>query len=285
GITGELYISGDGLALGYLNNPELTAEKFIKAMSFLYKTGDYARWLPEGNIQFMGRKDQQVKIRGFRIELGEIEACLLNYPTVKEAVVLIRESNSREKYLCAYIVPVQGDVVSREKSPVPGEEIPIPQFRRHLSLLLPDYMVPSHYIHVAEIPLTPAGKVDRKALESYQMVREPNAEHVAPASEMEKIIADIWQDVLGLENVGIYDNFFDIGGHSISIINVNTRLKKEFNMDIPIAHMFRYSTISSLVEYLGQPEDRQLAPETDERINQALDTIEDATDLFADELG
>ena len=246
-IAGELYIGGDGVARGYLNNPDLTAEKFIKNRSYRtyktyisYKTGDLARRLPDGNIQFLGRMDQQIKIRGFRIELGEIEDRLLKHNDIKEAVVIDRLDNTGEKYLCAYIV---------QRGPGPLE------LRQYLLMTLPEYMVPAFFVQVERIPLTPNGKVDKKALP--EPGARPESEYVAPATDKEREIAEIWRQVLGLEKVGINDNFFEAGGNSLKIIKLSAELKNRLGIEIPTAKMFQYPTVASQARYIGRANEKE----------------------------
>ncbi len=248
-VVGELVIGGEGVASGYLNNPELTSEKFINKSFFggargavfskkaplLYCTGDLARRLPDGNIQFLGRIDQQVKIRGFRIELGEIESRLLKHENIKEAVVVDRIDNTGEKYLCAYIVL---------RSPGSLE------LRQYLLITLPEYMIPAFFVQVERIPLTPNGKVDKKALPEPEI--KPESEYVAPATDKEREIAEIWQQVLGLGKVGINDNFFEAGGNSLKIIKLSIELKNRLGIEIPTAKMFQYPTIASQARYIGR---------------------------------
>ncbi|UCH93968.1 MAG: amino acid adenylation domain-containing protein [Candidatus Aminicenantes bacterium] len=301
-VSGELCIGGDGLARGYLNRPELTAEKFIEFevkvkaeveegealrgqipnkhmshmshmsyMSYIYKTGDLARWLPDGNLEFLGRIDYQVKIRGFRIELEEIEHRLLEIDYVNSAAVIVKEKENEEKYLCAYIVA--------------SREIVIAELKDILADTLPDYMIPSYFVQLEELPITANAKIDRKALISYDINVKSDVEYVPPETEMEKTIADIWREVLQIDQVGLHDNFFDIGGHSLSIVKVNAKLKKVFDKDISAAAMFRYRTISSLVEYFSNEESMSLSPGTKERINESVNLMDEATEvLFADEI-
>ncbi len=247
GVVGELLVGGGGVARGYMNNPELTAEKFLVyhrsyrinrtyiPSKKIYRTGDLVKWLQDGNIEFLGRMDHQVKIRGFRIELGEIENRLLKHKNIKEAVVIDRIGSTGEKYLCAYIV------VHR-----PG---PL-ALRQYLSRTLPDYMIPSYFVQIDNMPLTPNGKVDRKALPEPEA--RPVNEYVAPKSDKEREIAAVWQEVLGLEKVGIHDNFFDVGGNSLKIIKLSVELKNRMGIEIPVAKMFQYPTIASLAGYIAE---------------------------------
>jgi len=280
GRPGELFIGGDSLARGYLNNPELTAENFVyvgannysplrdNGVMRLYKTGDLGRWLPGGTIEFLGRIDQQVKIRGFRIELGEIEAALLAHPGVEEAVVLDREEAGREKYLCAYIVSSPG----AEGLPgVEGSEL-----KTFLSRTLPHYMVPGHFIFLPSFPLTPAGKIDRRALRGLRVSRTVVwGEYVAPQTELEKRIAGIWEKVLELERVGIQDNFFDLGGNSFDIIKVNDRIKEELGRDFPVVKLFKYPTIASLATYLDEGEKDAISAEKEVEMTAKIDKGKD----------
>ncbi|MCX6581803.1 MAG: amino acid adenylation domain-containing protein [Candidatus Aminicenantes bacterium] len=248
GVPGELCIGGEGVARGYLNQPQLTAEKFINFhhSSFiihhlkLYCTGDLARWLPGGNIEFLGRIDLQVKLRGYRIELGEIENRLLEHHNVKNAAVIDSQTGNGEKYLCAYIVLLHKDA---------GVE----EIKRRLSGCLPPYMVPTRFIELENIPLTPSGKIDRKALLRYKDSPVDLAPgDSAPGSPVEKQVADAWKEVLQLENIGVQQNFFEIGGNSISILKVQGKLKKTLARDIPLVKLFKYPTIRDLAHYLEE---------------------------------
>ncbi|MGD2087798.1 MAG: amino acid adenylation domain-containing protein [Candidatus Aminicenantes bacterium] len=270
GVAGELSVTGAGLARGYLNQPELTAEKFVKAVlgssiktndklskvpnhqclmtnGRLYRTGDLARWLSDGNIEFLGRIDHQVKIRGFRVELGEIESCLLSYHGVKEAVLVMKETPGGDKYLCAYVVPdlsETGEAGAREKELAADLKL-------YLSSMLPVYMIPKYVVPLKTLPLTGNGKLDRKLLPEPRI--GDAQEYTAPKDEREKKLADIWSQVLGVnkEIIGIDDNFFDLGGHSLSAIILVGRIKKELGATIPLGELFQTPTlrgISSLLE-------------------------------------
>ncbi len=246
GVEGELYIGGDGLARGYFNRPELTAEKFIRdpfaaaENARLYKTGDLARYRADGSIEFLGRIDQQVKIRGFRIELGEIEAVLAQHAQVRQAVVVAREDTPGDKRLVAYLI-------AKESTPS------VSDLRNFLKELLPDYMVPTAFVTLEVFPLTPNGKVDRKALPAPDGARpQISANYAAPQTDIERALAAIWQDVLKVERVGVHDNFFDLGGHSLLIVQVHTRLKSITPAAIAIADMFRYPTIATLANFLNR---------------------------------
>ncbi len=239
GVTGELYIAGDGLARGYLNQPDVTREKFVPN-SFvpgkrMYRTGDFARRLPDGNIECLGRVDHQIKIRGFRVEPAEIEAALRQHPAVKRALVVAREDVPGDRYLVAYLVP--SGVVAPTRS----------EIRDLLKQTLPDYMLPSEYVVLEEIPLSPNGKVDRRALPPpNQDRREPRLGCVAPRTPVEDLLATIWREVLHIQQISVYDNFFELGGHSLLAIQVSARLRNTINLEIPLHHIFDKPTIAQL---------------------------------------
>ncbi|HEY6186084.1 MAG TPA: amino acid adenylation domain-containing protein [Pyrinomonadaceae bacterium] len=254
GVAGQLHIGGCGLARGYLDRPRLTAEKFIphpysaEPGARLYKTGDRARYLPDGNIEFLGRLDHQVKLRGFRIEPGEIEAMLNEQASVRRAVVLARQDADEEQRLVAYVS------VERDR-PVTKNEL-----REYLRERLPDFMIPAAFVFVDEFPLTPGGKVDTRSLPAPGSVRDEAQELVPPRSEVERAIAAVWQDVLRVEKVGVQDNFFDLGGHSLLMVQVHSRLRESLGADITMLDLFKYPTISSLARYIA-PEQLVHSPE------------------------
>ncbi len=240
GVPGELYIGGINLARGYLNRPDLTAERFVPNPfaqtpgERLYKTGDLVRWLPDGNIEFLGRIDFQVKIRGFRIELGEIENVLNNHPQVENAVVLVREDRPGQKYLAAYCV-------IKKDEEVDGSEI-----RAYVARFLPDYMVPQTVTILETFPLTPNGKIDRRALPRPDVQESSTALFVAPSTDLQNNLAEIWQELLGLEKIGIHQNFFESGGHSLLATQLASRIQKELNVQLPLAEIFKDPTIAGL---------------------------------------
>ncbi|MFB0847524.1 amino acid adenylation domain-containing protein [Paenibacillus oleatilyticus] len=241
GVAGELCIAGAGLARGYLNRPELTAEKFVDNPFVpgerMYRTGDLARWLPDGNIEYLGRIDHQVKIRGYRIELGEIEGQLLKVESVQEAIVLALDDANRQKQLCAYYVADQ--------------ELTAGELRAALSQELPGYMIPSHFVPLERMPLTPNGKIDRKALPAPESAMHTRTEYVAPQTDKEKALAAVWQAVLGEERIGVTDHFFELGGDSIKAIQVSSRLHQA-GYKLEIRDLFKYPSIAQLSLHIQQ---------------------------------
>ena len=249
GVAGEIHIGGDGLARGYLNLPELTAEKFIYhcfgegPARRLYKTGDHARYLADGNIEFLGRSDNQVKLRGYRIEMGEIEAVLSQYPGIREAVAMVREDVAGDKRLVGYVV--EREEVSRDAI----------ELRTYLKEKLPDYMVPSAIVFIGVIPLTPNGKIDRRALPVPEGIQR--SEWVAPRTLVEAKIAKIWTEVLRLDRVSIHDNFFELGGHSLLATQVVSRIRACFSSEIPLRTLFEAPTIEGLATRVSAPQAKQ----------------------------
>ncbi|MEA2174837.1 MAG: hypothetical protein QOD00_2429 [Blastocatellia bacterium] len=251
GIPGELHVGGVGLARGYFDRAGLTAERFIPnpfsavAGARLYRTGDRACFLPDGNIRFLGRVDGQVKVRGFRIELGEIETTLKSHPSVREAIVVLQEQGEQAERLAAYVVTEQGRAFS-------GGEL-----RQHLKAQLPEHMLPSVFMQLAAMPLLPNGKVDRRALPLAQNARlsgGPESSYVAPRNKVERVIAEVWQRVLHLEKVGVNHNFFDLGGHSLLMLEVHRQLLERFDKEIALTEMFRSPTVSHLASYFKEAE-------------------------------
>ena len=241
GVPGELYIGGDGLARGYLNRPELTAERFLpnpfsaEPGARLYRTGDLARYLPDGNIEFLGRIDHQVKIRGFRIELGEVEAALEGHPAVAQAVVVAREDEPGDKRLVAYVVPAQ------EQWPT------VADLRAFARERLPDYMVPTTVILIEALPLTPHGKLDRRGLPVPPHVRlEKQDAYTAPRDAIELLLTDLWEEFLNLYPIGVLDNFFDMGGHSLLAIQLIAQIYDKFKYLVTISDFMRSPTIGHL---------------------------------------
>ncbi|MCF4968124.1 non-ribosomal peptide synthetase [Nostoc sp. CMAA1605] len=244
-VTGEVYVSGVGLARGYIHQPELTANRFIsKAGITLYKTGDLARYLADGNLEFLGRIDNQVKLRGFRVELEEIAAILRESPKIQEAVVVVKEE---QQQLIAY-------VVSEDK------EVIISDLQNLLKEKLPEYMLPSVFVSLETLPLLPNGKVDYQSLPSLEGVRPQLEQQLQlPQTEAERTIAEIWGEVLRLNEVGIHDNFFELGGHSLLLIQVHSKLQEVFQREFALVEMFQYPTISQLARFFSQEQGSELS--------------------------
>jgi amino acid adenylation domain-containing protein len=245
GVLGEICIGGEGLARGYFKQPELTAEKFMpdpfsaEAGARLFRTGDIGRYLPDGNVEYHGRRDHQVKVRGFRIELGEIETQLESHPNVHQAVVVASDNERGDRQLVAYIVAA---------GVAPGDK----ELRAHLRRKLPDYMIPAAFAVLDSLPLTPSGKIDRRALPSRPGMRPDAEEAVAPRDDLEKQLARIWERVLGLQSVGIRDSFFDLGGHSLLAVRLVWEIEKELGQKLPLVSFFHDSTIEYLAGLLRQ---------------------------------
>ncbi|MEG3939641.1 amino acid adenylation domain-containing protein [Microcoleus sp. S36b_A3] len=257
GVAGELYIAGAGLARGYLNQPELTAEKFIcksltqEPETRLYKTGDLARYLPDGNIEFIDRVDRQVKLRGFRIELGEIEAGLSHHPSVREAAVLLQENEPGNQRLVAYIV-------SQSKPSIQDSQL-IESLRSFLKEKLPEYMIPSAFVVLKALPLTPNGKIDRQALPAPSIAANFTDTFVGPRTPGEEILAEIWSQLLNLQKVGIHDNFFDLGGHSLLITQLLAKVREIFQVELPLRVLFEAPTVAGLAEKIEMQQEGNTA--------------------------
>ncbi|MCP4151979.1 MAG: amino acid adenylation domain-containing protein, partial [bacterium] len=258
GVPGELCIAGVGVTRGYLNRPELTAEKFAKASqsfpnthypitnNYLYRTGDLCRWRPDGNIEYLGRMDYQVKIRGFRIELGELESHLMKHEEVKEAVVIDREDAGGEKYLCAYIVPAKGATGTKT-----GE------LKDYLTRLIPEYMIPAYFVTIEEMPLTATGKINRKGMPAPEIV-STNL-YTAPRNERERTLTQMFADILTIEKekIGIDDNFFHLGGHSLKATRLAAKIHKQFDVSIPLSEIFKTTTIRALAAYIEKDQEKK----------------------------
>jgi len=259
-VAGELHIGGIGLAQGYWNDPEKTGQRFIvhpQTGERLYKTGDLGRWMPDGNIEFLGREDFQVKIHGHRIELGEIETALLKNPAVAEAAVIAAgDGRGSGKHLLACVVCRTDDGGANADDPVAAEADRKRRLMEFLQAYLPEYMIPKHYVFLERMPLTTNGKVDRQVLNSYQITDAAASEYAAPQNELQAAIARLWAEVLGIERVGIHDGFFDLGGDSLKVIMLKNRLKQELARDIPLMMIYKYMTIETFARYLeqGDPE-------------------------------
>jgi amino acid adenylation domain-containing protein len=248
GVAGELYIGGVSLANGYLDRPELTTERFIPdpftraPAARLYKTGDLARMLPDGNIECLGRSDHQVKIRGFRVELGEVESALTQHPAIRQAAVVVREDIPGDKRLVAYVVSG-------------GEDLDIRELRSYLARFLPEYMVPSGFSILPGLPLTPSGKVDRKALPAPQSEHNFRSDVIAPRDQLEAQLVSIFQRVLNTDLVSIQDDFFDLGGHSLTATRLLSQIKEITGRQIPLSALFRGATVESLARLIGEQGD------------------------------
>jgi thioesterase domain-containing protein/acyl carrier protein len=257
GAVGELLVAGDGLARGYFNQSEMTNERFVELriegrVERVYKTGDLVRYLPDGNIEFIGRIDNQVKIRGFRIELGEIEQTLSLCDEVTDAIVLAKENDSGDNRLVAYVVTDRvSEFTSRDQGSIELRHGFIEKLQEGLKLSLPDYMVPSTFVLLDKLPLTPNGKIDRKALPAPDMSLQ-QAVYVAPTSDTEKVLCEIWQEVLSLEKVGITDNFFDIGGHSLLAMKLIAMMNQQLQVTLSVNALFRYPSIVQLTQVMAE---------------------------------
>jgi amino acid adenylation domain-containing protein len=242
GVAGELWLGGEGLARGYMKRAAITAARFLpdpfsgRPGARLYRTGDRVRWLADGNLQFLGRLDHQVKLRGYRIELGEIECALMTHEAVEQAVVVCRGTDASQTKLVAYIV-------SRRNASLNANEL-----RDHLRRMMPEYMMPAAYIFPDKLPLTANGKVNREALPEPEILSH---EYVAPRTPMEVTLAALWSEVLKLERPGIRDNFFESGGHSLLAVQLVSRIREEFRVELPIRQLFERPTIESISEYIA----------------------------------
>jgi len=288
GNQGELCIGGGRIAVGYLNRPELTAEKFIpdpfsnQDGARLYRTGDFARYLPNGDLEYLGRVDNQVKIRGFRIELGEVEAMLKQHPGVKEAIVATSDHDDADNRLIAYLVPEQtaddettaarrdmplsqGNKESRVPSipSLPKELLSLSDLKRYLGRRLPNFMVPSEFVIMEAFPLMANGKIDRQALNSTKGIRlQFENAYVAPRTAIESVLAGIWEELLKVDRIGIHANFFDLGGHSLLATQVISRANELFQTEVPVSIFFEAPTVSGLTEALVETiGDREIAEE------------------------
>ncbi|MBV9110094.1 MAG: amino acid adenylation domain-containing protein, partial [Gemmatimonadetes bacterium] len=245
GVFGELYIGGEGLARGYLRRPALTAERFVpdpfsrRPGARLYRTGDRVRPLADGALELSGRLDTQVKLRGFRVELGEVEAVLRSHPALREAAAAVRDDAPGGARLVAYVVPAG-----------PGDPPSAAELRAHLGRSLPEYMLPSAFVAMDALPLTPAGKVDRRALPAPADAAAAERDHVPPATPAEKTIAGFWAEALGVERVGAHDNFFEIGGHSLLVPPLHARIRAAFDCDITLVDLFRHTTVAAQAAFV-----------------------------------
>jgi amino acid adenylation domain-containing protein len=266
GIPGELYLGGAGVARGYLGRPALTAERFVpdpfgpsagaEPGGRLYRTGDKVRWRPDGTLEFLGRLDQQLKLRGFRIELGEIESVLAQHAGVRDCAVVLREDLPGGPDLVAYVVPRAASTNGSTPpvgDPVPRDRAFVPEIRAHLRAHLPDYMVPSAFVVLAGLPLSPNGKLDRRALPFPEGSRVgEEASFVPPRTPAEEALARLWRELLGIERVGLLDNFFELGGHSLLAVKLFAEIERAFDRRLPLSTLFQAPTLGRLAEVLSQ---------------------------------
>lgn len=273
GALGELYIAGVGLAHGYLNQPEFTASKFVQALpvdlrvspATLYRTGDLARWLPQGGLEFMGRRDEQVSIRGFRVELAEIEAHLLRHEQIKDAVVVVRNDAAGDTHIWAYVVAAGENEAGADLS----------DLKKFLLRDLPLYMIPAYFVYLDEIPLTTNGKLDKRALPASIEDIETGVEYVPPRDRIEEQLVEIWQQELKVKRIGIKDNFFNIGGDSIKSISLLGKINEEFNSDFKIVNLYQNATIEKFARLFAGSE-----TESREEYNETVDELEKIKNEF-----
>ena len=282
GAVGEIYIGGDGLARGYLNDAKMTAAKFVAhplTRGRVYRSGDLGRWLADGNIEFLGRKDEQVKIRGFRVELGEIETTLTSHPTVREALVVAHADHSETKQLAAYVVFHPHAMATSS------------ELREYLASRVPTFMIPSHFVALEKLPLTANGKIDRGALPAPENFSNSTAnEPVLPRNASELALAEIWRDILGRDQIGIYENFFHVGGHSLLVLQVLSRVARTLRVEMPVQVFFENPTIAGLAGVLAAA-DRATewqpipaAAKQDSRAQRILERLDDLSDNEVEEL-
>ncbi|MFL5745678.1 MAG: amino acid adenylation domain-containing protein, partial [Niastella sp.] len=243
GLPGEICIGGRGVASGYLNQPYLTAKKFVtnpfKAGERMYRTGDLGKWLPDGNIVFMGRMDDQVKIRGYRVELGEVENALQTHASIDAAIVVARPDKEGNKELAAFVTG--------------PDTLTVPEIKGHLGRILPEHAIPAHFIRLGEFPLTPNGKVDRKKLIEYTGEGiSGGTEYIAPRNETEAKLAEVWEEILGKEKIGVRNSFFEMGGDSIKILRMVAAARKKLDLEIPVAEVYKHNTIESILMHVLQ---------------------------------
>jgi amino acid adenylation domain-containing protein len=278
GVAGELHIGGVQVGRGYFRQPELTAAKFIAdpfsadPQARLYKTGDLARYLPDGNIEFLGRLDYQVKLRGFRIEPDEISAVLMQHPAIQDTVVVLREDQPGDKRLVAYLVPAQSQLPT------------LSELHGFVQSKLPDYMVPSAFVFLDKLPLTPNGKVERRALPPPELTRPALAEpYRAASTPTEAFLVEIWAAVLKVERVGVHDNFFELGGHSLLAMRVVARINTRAHHAVSLRSMFEFPTIAALAKLVDEQRKQQADNDAFDSLLSAIEALseEDAEGLLA----
>jgi amino acid adenylation domain-containing protein len=275
-VPGEMVIGGAGIAVGYLNDVEQTAERFIKnpynREKKLFKTGDRGMWLADGNIEFSGRIDRQVKIKGYRVEIGEIESRLLKIAGVRQAVVMDNEEKNGDTYLCAYV----------EIPEAPG--IAVQEIKRELLKFLPYYMIPSFFVPLTEFPRTPNGKIDKNALPEPEIGKAKD--FIAPRTSIETKMVELWSEVLNIdkEKISINENFFDLGGNSLKIVQLNSMLIDMFNVDIPTVELFRNSTIASFLDYISRDKNKPVSNGVkEEKLEEVRESLHDALTIFGEQ--
>jgi acyl carrier protein len=281
GVIGEIHIGGEGVARGYLNHPDLTAERFVPDPfsrtpgARLYRTSDMARFLVDGQIEFIGRRDQQVKLRGFRIEPGEIETVLGQHPGVRDAVVVAREDTSGGKRLIAY-------VVVREEPPPATSAL-----RDYLRKRLPEYMVPASFLVLESLPLTATGKIDRNALPVDEIAVVTSENYLAPRTAVEKVLAGIFSEMLSLERVSVDESFFDLGGHSLLATQVLSRVREAFQVELPLRKLFKTPTVAGLAADILEDEGQRDRIEHTAELLLKLTSLSDkeVDDLLAEKIG
>src|ERR1043165_7932107 len=266
GVIGELYVGGRGVARGYLHRSDLTAERFIpdrfsgRTGARLYRTGDLARYREDGELTFAGRADQQVKVRGYRVELGEIETVLSEHANVGQAAVTLREDKPGEPRLAAYVTAAKS-----------GAEPDSEELRNYLKQRVPEYMVPASIMVLGQLPLSPNGKLDRRQLPAPEPARRVQ-QYVAPRTELEEELVKIWQEVLSLNRVGVEDNFFDLGGHSLVATQMVSRVRARCKVELSLQSIFQHPTIASLAIHVMQSQLERLKPDEAMRLLEEIET-------------
>jgi acyl-CoA synthetase (AMP-forming)/AMP-acid ligase II/acyl carrier protein len=281
GMTGEICIGGFGVAQGYLNRPELTAQKFVLTdpviarfnngvRERIYRSGDLGRWLPDGTVEFMGRKDDQVKVRGFRVELGEIENTICNHPGVEAVAVNAVTGKQGEKELAAYLT-----------GPMP---LNAKDIRAYLKNILPAHMIPEHFVQLGSLPLTPNGKVDRKRLPAPEgLALSTGNAYMAPRNGVEEKLVPIWEEVLHRDKIGVKDNFFDLGGNSLKIIRMVESVNQAFGKNLSVVMGFKYPNIAELAEFLLSEEQHGENEVSDADMETDINTVDETLQILNQE--
>lgn len=270
GVVGELCIAGQQVARGYFNRAKLTAEKFTNSPFIpgerMYKTGDLARWMPDGNIEFLGRKDNQIQLRGYRIELGEVESILRQQEAIDSAAILMKKMADGEQEMVAYFISSKKQNVATLK--------------RQMGMILPKYMIPAYFVQMDEFPMSSNSKIDRsKFPDPISVPFDLGIEHVAAESETEKMLVNIWREVLGIKKIGVEDNFFDIGGNSIKILKVVGLIDKAFDIKVPVVDIYKYPNIKALAKNINSNMKEALV-EIDAEIDSSVDIMHNTINLL-----